>query len=89
LCLFRGRGSIKVISVSKIRKIIVKIKNRNEKELRFSWFGSKPHSKGENFSEEILVLFIIEEIKKKNKVNKKQKIKIFIIIVSVDFLIGS
>jgi len=43
-----GRRS--TISTSKIKKIIVIKKNRNEKGKREELFGSNPHSKGEFFS---------------------------------------
>lgn len=43
-------GKIKVISTSKIKKIIVIKKNRMEKGIREELKGSKPHSKGEIFS---------------------------------------
>jgi len=43
-------GKIKAISTSKIKKIIVIKKNRIEKGIREEFIGSKPHSKGEDFS---------------------------------------
>lgn len=56
-------GKIKAISTSKIKKIIVIKKNRNEKGIREDDFGSNPHSKGELFSRSINVfLDKIEEI---------------------------
>jgi len=39
-----------VTSTSKIKKITVMIKNRNEKELRILWSGSNPHSNELSFS---------------------------------------
>lgn len=45
-----GIGKILATSTSKIRKIIVRMKNRSEKEARILWFGSKPHSNGLFFS---------------------------------------
>ena len=41
------RGKRIEISISKIKKIIVRKKKRKEKEFRRMWFGSKPHSNGE------------------------------------------
>ena len=46
----KGRGMIKVISTSKIRKITAIKKNRIEKDRRLDVFTSNPHSKGEGFS---------------------------------------
>lgn len=43
-------GKISAISTSKIKKIIVIKKNRNEKGKREDDFGSNPHSNGEDFS---------------------------------------
>lgn len=43
---FIGIGNIKAISMSKIRKIIASIKNREENGNRADDLGSKPHSKG-------------------------------------------
>lgn len=43
-------GSSKAISTSKIKKIIVIKKKRSEKGIRPEWFGSNPHSNGEDFS---------------------------------------
>lgn len=39
-----GRGKRNTISISKIRKITAKRKNRREKGTRAEFFGSKPHS---------------------------------------------
>lgn len=48
-------GSIKAISTSKIRKIIVIKKNCREKGMREEDLGSNPHSKGDLFSRSIIV----------------------------------
>lgn len=45
-----GRGVNRTISISKIRKIIAKRKNRVENGMRAVDFGSNPHSNGEDFS---------------------------------------
>lgn len=50
-------GKINAISTSKIRKIIVIKKNRNEKGSREDDFGSNPHSNGEHFSRSVNVFF--------------------------------
>lgn len=47
-----GTGMRSAISISKIRKITARIKNRREKGIRADERGSKPHSKGEDFSKE-------------------------------------
>ena len=58
-----ARGSSRVISTSKIRKIMAIKKNRSEKGSRADPLGSKPHSKGEFFSRSLIVfLEIMEEI---------------------------
>lgn len=46
----KGRGIIKVISTSKIKKITAIKKKRIEKEIRLEVFTSNPHSNGEGFS---------------------------------------
>lgn len=48
----RASGNIRTSSTSKIRKIIVTIKNRNEKGVRAFLLGSNPHSNGVSFSRE-------------------------------------
>lgn len=53
------RGKIKVISTSKIKKIIAIKKKCNEKGIRADDLGSKPHSNGEFFSRSIKVFFVI------------------------------
>lgn len=56
-------GKIKVISTSKIKKIIVIKKNWIEKGIRDEFKGSNPHSKGEFFSRSFCIFFeIIEAI---------------------------
>lgn len=50
-------GKINAISTSKIKKIIVIKKKRNEKGKREEDFGSNPHSKGELFSRSTKVFF--------------------------------
>jgi hypothetical protein len=44
------RGKMRVISTSKIKKIMVIRKNRNEKGIRVFFSGSNPHSNGESLS---------------------------------------
>lgn len=68
-------GKIKVISTSKIRKIIAIIKNRIEKGKRDEFNGLNPHSKGEDFSDSKNIFFLkIEEINIVNQLIKKIKI---------------
>ena len=45
-----GRGTSRTISMSKTMKIIASKKNRIENGTRALWFGSNPHSKGDDFS---------------------------------------
>lgn len=56
-------GKIKAISTSKIRKIIAIKKNRIEKGKREEFIGSKPHSKGEDFSRSIKAFLDNKEAK--------------------------
>lgn len=46
----KGKGRIKIISISKIKKIIAIIKNFKENDIREIENGSNPHSNGDNFS---------------------------------------
>lgn len=69
------KGISKVISMSKIKKINLIIKNWILKGTRFKDRGSKPHSKGEDFSRSWNDFF---EIIKFSKI-KKNEIKILII----------
>lgn len=46
----KPRGRSKVISTSKIKKRIVSMKNRREKEARAFFFASNPHSNDVSFS---------------------------------------
>ena len=48
--IFVVKGSKRIISTSKIKKITAKRKNRIEKGARVWIEGSNPHSKGEFFS---------------------------------------
>jgi len=45
-----GIGIKSTISISKTMKIIARRKNRIENGIRALWFGSNPHSNGEDFS---------------------------------------
>lgn len=49
----RGSGIRRTISISKTRKITASKKKRSEKGIRAEDFGSKPHSKGADFSRSI------------------------------------
>jgi hypothetical protein len=49
-----GRGIISTISISKIIKITANKKNRKENGIRALRLGSKPHSKGDDFSRSAL-----------------------------------
>lgn len=50
-------GNNIAISTSKIKKITAIRKNRNEKGNRADLFGSKPHSKGDDFSRSSIIFF--------------------------------
>lgn len=78
--LIKGRGKTKIISMSKIKKIIEILKNRKEKGTRVKIFGSNPHSKGEVFS---LSEKVILEIDSANNI----KIILIIIIIMNCFII--
>jgi len=74
------------ISTSKIKKIIVIIKKRKEKEFRILWCGSNPHSNGDIFSRvdilgfiKIVARSIIKRIKIQNKAERTKNTKIFYI----------
>lgn len=54
-------GKIKVISTSKIKKIIAIKKNRIEKGSREEFIGSNPHSKGDLFSRYLKDFFANKE----------------------------
>lgn len=57
------RGSSRVISTSKMRKITAIRKKRRENGIRADPLGSNPHSNGEFFSRSLIVFFErIEEI---------------------------
>lgn len=53
----KGRGKIKAISTSKIKKIIAIKKNRIEKGIREDLKGSNPHSNGAAFSRSLIIFF--------------------------------
>ena len=50
VCRISGKGISNTISISKTIKMIARRKNRSENGIRAVWFGSNPHSKGDNFS---------------------------------------
>lgn len=77
-------GKIKAISTSKIKKIIVIKKNRNEKGKREEDLGSNPHSNGEDFSRSTKVFF--DNIDAKN-ITKIEINIIIILIVIIDKII--
>jgi hypothetical protein len=85
-----GIGSISTISMSKIRKIIVILKNRNLKGLRVIICGSNPHSKGDDFSLSLRVFFL----KIKQMAIRAMTIVVFISSIKIflsfkDFLSGN
>ena len=58
-----AKGSKRVISTSKIRKITAIKKNRSEKGNRADPLGSNPHSNGEFFSRSVIVFFANKDAK--------------------------
>ena len=56
-----ARGSKRVISTSKIRKITAIKKNRRENGNRADPLGSNPHSYGEFFSRSVIVFLEMTE----------------------------
>lgn len=71
-------GKIKVISTSKIKKIIVIKKNRSEKGSREEDLGSNPHSKGDLFSRSAKVF--LDKIEASN-------ITIIEIVIIIDLIV--
>lgn len=75
-------GKIRTISISKIKKRIVKRKNRSENGMRADFLGSNPHSKGDDFSRSCIVFILIKEDKIKiaaaisMEIEKKEVVKI-------------
>lgn len=55
-------GKTKDTSISKIKKIKVIIKNRNEKGARDFFIGEKPHSNGVIFSRSLLVFSLVTSV---------------------------
>lgn len=81
-----GRGRIRAISISKIKKIILIMKNRKEKGRREDEKGSNPHSKGDLFSRS-WKCFLLKRVEENNTINLiineiKEMMIIFIIIFS-------
>lgn len=64
-------GRIKATSISKTKKITATIKNFIQKGSRVKPDGSKPHSKGEDFSLSTMVL----KVKNDNKIRTSDTIK--------------
>lgn len=77
------KGINKVISISKIKKIRLIVKNWILRGIRFNERGSNPHSKGEDFSRSWKVFF---EIIKFNKINKSEIIIFNIIMMNKDII---
>jgi hypothetical protein len=91
-------GRSRTISTSKIKKIIVIRKNRNEKGIREDLFGSNPHSNGEHFSRSIndfleikeaiiIIILVINKIKIEIKViDIIIYIKLFLILIIGNYI---
>lgn len=82
-------GRIIEISTSKIKKIIVMMKNWRENGKREEVLGSNPHSKGEYFSRSVFFFFeIIIEIRIKRHTIVIIKIIIFKINIIIYIIVG-
>lgn len=75
--------------MSKIRKMIVNMKNRKEKDPRMYWVGSNPHSKGESFSLEAKTAVFKIDLSMNRRMQTIIKVNNMILISSKDFLIGN
>jgi len=75
-----GIGINKTISISNTIKIIARRKNRIENGIRALWFGSNPHSKGEDFSRSLSVRIV--------KIIDNKKMIIGRIIATIDDVIN-
>jgi hypothetical protein len=60
----KGIGIRRTISISKTIKIIANKKKRIENGIRALWFGSNPHSNGDDFSRSFNV-FIVNKVDNK------------------------
>lgn len=54
-----GVGIRRTISMSNTMKMIASRKNRIENGIRALWFGSNPHSNGDDFSRSFIVRIVI------------------------------
>lgn len=63
-----GIGINRTISISNTIKMIARRKNRIENGIRALWFGSNPHSNGDDFSR-----FVVERIAVIQEINNKMK----------------
>lgn len=78
-------GRIRVISISKIKKITAIKKNRNEKGNRAELLGSKPHSKADGFSRSNDFFWAIDEFNKIKIQGNPIEIKITFKIITIKF----
>jgi len=88
----KGRGRIKVISTSKIKKITATKKKRIEKDNRLEVLMSNPHSKGDGFSRSRTIFFakkVFKKIKIIDNLRADKNIKVIIIVRAMNFKIGS
>lgn len=78
-----GRGMRRTISMSNTIKMIASKKNRIENGIRALWFGSNPHSNGDDFSrvgvERIAVIQAVEKIIEGKIIAIDVEIKIIVI----------
>lgn len=79
------RGSKRVISTSKIKKIIAIKKNRKEKGSRADPFGSNPHSNGDLFSRSAIVFFARRVEMSMTAVEMIRMMRIRVIAISIDY----
>lgn len=82
--LINPRGNNKAISISKIRKMIVKRKNFKEKGARAFLIGLNPHSKVIIFSRSFVIFFLISIIIIVSNLVSVKEIKIARIRVNIN-----
>ena len=74
-----GSGIRIAISTSKIKKIMVTMKNRIEKGIRAFFDGSNPHSNGVNFSRSFIDLLVNVSANISKRVEIREKINDIIV----------
>jgi len=78
-----GIGKIRVISISKIKKIRATRKNRNENGIRDFLLGSNPHSKADGFSRCWISFLVSKEFKVIRIIGSTNEIKKICVIILI------